>query len=136
MRKKFTDQEKEILLKNKNILNVSDRNIKYSPEFKVKAVKEYYAGNTPQIIFLNAEFDIDLIGRKTPERCLRRWRNTYKKSGELGLLEDQRGKGAGRPKTKELSLEEKVKYLESRNAYLEAENEFLKKLKALERGLI
>jgi len=137
-RKKYTDQEREILLKNKNVLEVGKTNIKYCPKFKLKAVEEYYAGNTPQTIFLNANFDINLIGRENPERCLGRWRSIYKKYGEQGLLEEQRGKGkgGGRPRTRGLSLEEKVKHLESRNAYLEAENDFLKKLKALERGLI
>lgn len=135
-RKKFTEQEKEILLKNKNILDVSETTIKYCPEFKVKAVKEYYAGNSPIMIFLNANFDINLIGRENPEKCVKRWRYIYKEQGEQGLLKDKRGKGAGRPRTKPLSIEEEVKQLKARNAYLEAENDFLKKLKALERGLI
>ena len=54
------------------------------------------------------------------------------------MLSEQRGqgKGGGRPRIKELTPEEKVKYLESRIAYLEAENDFLKKLKALKGGLI
>jgi len=132
-RKKFTEQEKEILLKNENVLDVRETNIKYSPQFKLKAVGEYYQGNSPIKIFLNAKFDVDILGRENPEKCLNRWKKTYKKMGEQGLLEEQRGKskGCGRPRTKELTLEEKVKYLESRNAYLEAENDFLKKLKAL-----
>ncbi len=130
-RKKFTDQEKKLLLKNENVIEVRETNVKYSPKFKLKAVQEYYAGNTPQTIFLNAGFDINLLGKKNPERSISRWRNIYKKLGEQGLLNEQRGqrKGGGRPRTKELSLEEKIKYLE-------AENEFLKKLKALEGGVV
>ncbi len=133
-RKKFTDEEKEILLKNENVLDVSETSIKYSPQFKLKAIEEYYQGNSPIKIFLNAKFDVDIVGRENPERCLNRWKKTYKKLGEQGLLEEQRGqsKGGGRPRTKEFTVEEKVKYLESRNAYLEAENDFLKKLKTLE----
>jgi transposase len=137
-RKKFTDQEKQILLKNENILGISDTNIKYCPKFKTKAVKEYYQGNSPMKIFLNAKIDIDILGRENPERCLSRWKQTYKKLGKKGLLDETRGrgKGGGRPRTRELTLEEKVKFLETRNAYLEAENDFLKKLKALRGGLI
>ena len=133
-RKKFTEQEKEILLENEYVITVSERNIKYNPKFKLRAVQEYYAGDTPLIIFLNAKFNIALIGRETPQRCLKRWKNLYKKLGEKGLLDDKRGKSknGGRPRTKELTLEEEVKTLKSRNAYLEAENDFLKKLKALE----
>ena len=137
-RKKFTDQEKEILLKNENILDVSDTNIKYCPKFKLKAVEEYYQGNSPMKIFLNVKINIDIMGKENPERCLNRWKKAFKKLGEEGLLSEQRGqgKGGGRHRTKEFTIEEKVKYLESRNAYLEAENDFLKKLKALKGGLI
>jgi len=135
-RMKFTDQEKEILLKNENVVDVGETKIKYSAKFKLKAVQEYYAGNTPQTIFLNADFDIDLIGRKNPEKNVKRWRNIYKAQGEQGLLEKRRRKVTGKQRTKPLSLEEEVKQLKAKNVLLEAENNFLKKLKALERGLI
>jgi hypothetical protein len=133
-RKKYTDQEKEILLKNENILDVSDTNVKYYPKFKVKAVEEYNQGNPPIKIFSNAWIDVDILGRENPERCIRRWRNTFNKLGKEGLLNERRGKskGGGRPRTRELTLEE----AKARIAYLEAENEFLKKLEALERGLM
>jgi transposase len=134
-RKKFTDQETEILLKNENILSVSDTNIKYCPEFKLKAIKEYNDGKFPMQIFMDAGINIEIIGSENPGRCVDRWRRTYKTQGEKGILEEQRGK-TGRPRIRELSIEEKLKKAEARITYLEAENDFLKKLKALERGLI
>lgn len=65
---------------------------------------------------------------------MKRWRETYEKYGELGLEGERRGKGStGRPSSKDLSTEEKLKKAEARIKYLEAENEFLKKLDELER---
>lgn len=141
--KKFTDQEKKILLENPNILKVGDSQITYSSEFKLKAIDEYNNGKMPIPIFTDAQINIDILGRKNAQRALERWRSIVKKFGEAGLLEDQRGKSlsgkslnGGRPKTKPLSIEEKIKQLKARNAYLEAENDFLKKLKALKGGMI
>ncbi|RCW48613.1 hypothetical protein [Paenibacillus prosopidis] len=47
---------------------------------------------------------------------------------------NRRGKAStGRPSSKELSTEEKLKRAEAKIKLLEVENEFLKKLEALER---
>lgn len=68
-----------------------------------------------------------------PKRCLERWRKTYA-SGEAGLLEERREKGSsGRPVSRELLAEEKLRLAKARIKLLEAENELLKKLEALER---
>ena len=85
-------------------------------------------------IFLKAGFSIELIGRRTPTESLYRWRETYAKYGEAGLLEERRGTGStGRRSKTETSAEEKLKQAEARIKLLEAENELLKKLEALER---
>jgi transposase len=85
-------------------------------------------------IFLRAGFDVDVIGHDKPKKSLKRWRDAYAARGEAGLLEDQRGKvSTGRKPTGELSTEEKLKRVESRNKLLQAENDFLKKLEALEK---
>lgn len=55
-------------------------------------------------------------------------------SDEAGLLEERRGKGSsGRPVSRELSDQEKLRLAEARIKLLEAENELLKKLEAIER---
>lgn len=134
-RKKFTDQETEILLKNPNILKVGKSNLTYCPEFKLKAIKEYNNGKFPVQIFIDAGINIDILGSENPGRCLNRWRKTYNNQGRASLLDENRGK-TGRPRVRELSTEEQLKRAEARIAYLKVENDFLKKLKALERGLI
>ena len=55
-----------------------------------------------------------MIGKNQPRRCLQRWRETYEKFGEQGLQSERRGKAAsGRPSSKELSVEEKLKKAEA-----------------------
>ncbi len=63
-----------------------------------------------------------------------RWRNTFKTEGLLGL-KDTRKDNSGRPRVKELSLEEKYARLEAQINLVKAENELLKKIRMLERGL-
>ena len=85
-------------------------------------------------IFIEHGFDLDIIGSDKPQQCLKRWRKTYEMHGEEGLRNERRGKGStGRPSSKDLTLEEKLKKAEARIAFLEMENAFLKKLEELER---
>ncbi|MEI4801739.1 HTH domain-containing protein [Bacillus sp. NPDC077411] len=65
------------LEKNENVLKVSERSISYCLDFKIKAVKENQKGKGPNQIFLENGFDLDIIGEKKPNQCLKRWRKTY-----------------------------------------------------------
>ncbi len=130
----FTPMQIRVLESNPNVAQVSEKAITYKPEFKVQAVESYKDGHTPMQIFLEAGFDIAIIGAETPKKGLKRWRRTYDLYGEEGLRMERRGKAStGRPSSKELSIEEKLKRAEAKIKLLEAENEFLKKLEALER---
>ena len=62
----------------------------------------------------------------------KRWRKYYKEDGIVGLS-DTRKLNSGRPRTKELSIEEKYDRLEAKLELLKAENELLKKLDMIER---
>ncbi|MGI2776119.1 IS3 family transposase, partial [Bacillus cytotoxicus] len=91
-------------------------------------------GKGPNQIFLENGFDLEMIGEKKPNQCLKRWRKTYKQFGEEGFYTERRGKGStGCPSSKQLSSADKLKKAEARIAFLEAELEFLKKLDELER---
>lgn len=130
----YTEYQMKELEKNPNVARVSDRSISYHSAFKIKAVKEYHAGKTPSQIFIENGFNLDVIGKDQPKRSLKRWRDTFEKFGEVGFESERRGKGSsGRPASKELSAEEKLKKAEARIKFLEAENDFLKKLEVLER---
>lgn len=134
-KKIFNEFQRNQLENNPNVNHVSDRSISYRPEFKVNAVKENLKGKGPREIFQESGFDIEMIGSDKPNQCLERWRRTYKEFGEEGFFQERRGKGGtgGRPSSKELTADEKLKRAEARIKFLEAENDFLKKLEELER---
>ena len=121
------------LEKNPYILKVSDKQITYQPDFKIKAVKENIQGKSPSEIFLESGFDLDVIGKDIPRKRLYNWRKVYDKSGDIGILSDNRGKSVRSTSSKELSVEEKLKRAEAQIKFLKAENNFLKKLEELER---
>ena len=130
----FSSHEIRQLEANPNVKHVSDKSITYAAKFKIAAVKAYAEGQKPADIFVNAGFDLDMIGHEKPNSSLKRWRNVYEAHGETGLLEERRGKeSTGRKSASELSVEEKLKRAEARIKLLEVENDFLKKLEALER---
>jgi transposase len=130
----FTEQQMKRLEQNPNVQHVTEKGITYSPTFKLAAVQAYLEGQTPMEIFLKAGFDVDAIGHEKPKHSVKRWRHAFAARGEAGLLEERRGKGSpGRPSTRELSAEEKLRRAEARIKLLEAENDFLKKLEAFER---
>lgn len=133
-RMKYNALQIEQLEKNPNVLHVSEYKITYHPDFQVKAVKENLKGKGPAHIFIDNGFDLTLIGKEKPKDNLRRWREMYRRYGEEGFYVERRGKfSTGRPTSKQLSSEEKLKKAETRIKFLEAENEFLKKLEAIER---
>jgi transposase len=124
------------LLNNSNIVKCSEKSITFSKEFKINAVKRYYEEGIPSSrIFIDAGFNLSVIGKKTPKRRLSDWKEIYKIKGENGLLIETRGRGrgGGRPKTKGITPEDRIKRLEAENAYLKAENDFLAKLWAKRR---
>ena len=128
----FSEDQIKELLANPNVFRCSDKFITYTKEFKILAVKKYYKeGYSSRMIFKEAGFNIAMIGKNNPKRCLYRWKKTYKDKGEDGL-EVKRGthnKG-GRPKMKGLTDAEKIKRMEIEIAYLKAENDFFMKLRA------
>jgi transposase-like protein len=129
---KFNEELRLELLNNSNVVKCSNKAITYSKDFKVNAVKLYYEeGLSPSQIFIDAGFDVKVIGTDTPHDRLRDWRKTYNRQGEGGLLSKKRGNG--RPKTKDITPEYRIKRLEAEVAYLKAENDFLAKLRAKRR---
>lgn len=132
----FTQEQQALLSKNPYITKVSNKSITYLEDFKIHAINEYAKGKGPSQIFKEAGIDPKLIGEKNPMRSLARWRTIYFKEGHLGLTGEKRGRsGSARPKTSDMSIQERLIAAEAKIAYLQMENEFLKKLEALERGL-
>lgn len=127
----FTKEEIDGLFNNVNVASCSERYITYTPDFKKRSVVLYEQGRTSTEIFIQAGFDLHLIGKKQPKECLNRWRKIVKRKGIEGLVES--GNKGGRPKTKGVSDADRIEYLETQIAYLKAENAFLAKLRAKRR---
>ena len=125
--RRFNFKEQARLALNPNVLKVSEKSITYKSEFKIRAVQQnLIEDKSPSQIFVEAGFDLEVIGRENPKRCL----------GD-GLKCDRRGKSAtGRPLERELTVEEKLQRAETRIKYLERENELLKKLDRIERSVV
>jgi hypothetical protein len=110
----------------------SSKTITYSKSFKVLAVKQYCEDGLPaKHIFLNAGFDLRVIGGYIQTDCLKRWIKNFKSRGVDGLTKERRGTSpTGRPRIKEMTDAEKITRLEATVAYLRGENDFLIKLRA------
>ena len=129
----FTENQIKGLLNSAHISRCSERSITYTKDFKLLAIKLYGQGLTPAEIFRNAGLALDLVGKKQPKACLKRWLRVFRAKDEEGLS-DRRGKTKGgrkgRPRTKGITEADKIKRLEAEIAYLKLENDFLAKLRA------
>lgn len=120
----FTEEQQQILRNNPYIKRVSEKAITYTIEFKERFLEEYRLGKLPSEILRGMDLDPRILGRSRVNNL------TYRlKVNELRLEghEDTRKSNPGRPVTRNLTAEEKIKRLEHKVAYLNQENEFLKK---------
>lgn len=124
---KLSHKDRDSLLRNPNVLKVTDSNVTYTPEFKYKAVKLRSRGSSPDAIFHEFGIDTSIFGRNYAFKAIERWERQIRLHGDSVLKKERRGiKATGRPARRTFkSLEEEV-------AYLREEVDFLKKLRALE----
>ncbi|MGV2963935.1 IS3 family transposase [Paenibacillus sp. FSL H8-0317] len=134
-KKRFTEEEREQISKNRYVRNVSDKAITYADEFKQLFIDEYMMGKTPREIFETHGFDVTVIGMKRVEQSAGRWKKAYDLGGIIGLS-DSRKEASGRPLHRELSQEEIIAKQEARIHLLESQVELLKKLDTKERLLV
>lgn len=134
-KKTFTEKEQKKLAMNPYVKAVSDKGITYTDEFKRLFISEYEKGKFPREIFEEAGFEVEVIGLRRIDSARKRWCTAHHEKGVLGL-EDTRKHASGRPRERELTLEEKYERLMAQNALLQAENELLKKLDLAERKLM
>jgi transposase len=133
-KKLFTEKEIQILSKNTFVKSVSSKGITYTDEFKELFITQNEQGKTPREIFDECGFDEEVIGIYRIRSSGKRWREAYRKNGVLGLRDTRPG-NTGRPRERELSIEEKYARLEAETNLLKAENELLKKIRFAERGM-
>lgn len=131
----FTEAEISILSQNKNVKNVSSKQITYQDSFKELFINEHNLGKLPRDIFIENGFDPEMLGQNRIDRCSVRWRT---KANRLEGVRDIRKGNSGRTKTieGELSVEEELARLKQQNEYLKQENSFLRELRRLERQVM
>lgn len=112
-----------------DILN-SGKNKYYSPELKLEIINKVIIDGQ-STISTAIEYGLGSTG------ILSNWIRSYKENGYV-IVERKKGRPPTMPKKnivnkdyKDMTPEEKIKYLEDKNLYLEAENEYLKKLRAV-----
>jgi len=126
----FTEEQQAILRQNQHVVKVSKTSITYSEEFKARFYGEYKAGNLPSAILRGMGFDPRVLGKKRIDRFVG---NVRKYEAHNEDFRDRRKDSSGRPRTKDLTSEEKISRLEHQVQYLKQENEFLKKINYLEK---
>ena len=123
--KKFTNEEINLLSKNKYVLRVNQNGITYSNEFKIHFIAEYDKGKTTRVIFEESGFNVDILGEDRIRSAGNRWRTAYKTNGITGLDDTRRTK-SGRPRKRELTKDEVIAKQNAEIEYLRAEIELLK----------
>ena len=68
------------------MLNVSEKAITYTNEFKIHFIAEYTKGKISRIIFEEASFDVEIIGINVSTVLVDRWRKAFNEHGVLGLM--------------------------------------------------
>lgn len=113
---------------NPNVEKVTGSNIRFTEDFKLKAVKLYEAGRSSVDIFTDGGIDLKDFEARYASKSIKRWSEAADKYGAKAINQERRGAAStGRPGSK------KFKSVNEELAYLRAENEFLKKLQALEK---
>lgn len=99
----FTPQQRSKLLANRNVQDASEKTISFIPEFKIKSVRQYLEGISPDQIFKNAGLPLEYFKEGYARNCIKKWVKKFKNEGEDSLRIDERGKGStGRPKEERL----------------------------------
>ncbi len=127
----FTPHQRSCLLANRNVQDITEKNISFRPEFKIKAVKQYFAGKSPDQILSEAGIPLEYFKSEYSRFLLKKWVKKFKEEGEEAFSVESRGRGTtGRPKKErleELTYEELLALVEIQKGALEE----LKKQKAL-----
>jgi hypothetical protein len=129
----FTDEQVIELSKNPNVKHVSNKSITYQESFKEHYLEAYSQGKTSRTIFIEAGFNIEVLGNDRIKSSGKRWRTQSKR---LEGVKDTRKGGSGRPITRDLTKDEIIERQKAQIEYLKQERDFLLELERLERRAI
>ena len=118
---RFTPFQRSKLLANRNVVDVTEKSVQFTSNFKIKAVHQYLDGMGPDEIFESAGIPASFFRARYCGYCLKRWVQKFKVGGDESLKEDNRG-WSGRPVTEkltDLSYEELLALVEIHREALE-----------------
>ena len=119
----FSPQQRSKLLANRNVQDVNEKTISFTPDFKIASVHEYLNGSSPDQIFESAGLPVEYFKQGYCRNCLKKWVKKFRENGEDSLRIDDRGKGStGRPKAErleDLSYDELLALVEIHKGALE-----------------
>lgn len=126
----FTDEQIDLLKDNPYIEKITKKSIKYSLQFKEDFWIRYSQGELPSSIVQSFGIDPKILGKKRMSNLVQRIKM---EADRAEGFEDTRSQNSGRPRTKDLTADEKIAYLEHKVAYQKQEIEFLKKIRLVEK---
>lgn len=107
---KFSKEQRDLLLKNPNVLKVTKSTVEYTPAFKLEAVEAYQSGQSAREIFEDYGINSSFFHKDYCGKSIRRWIYKLQNDGDESFFQEARGaKATGRPKkvnADEMTVEE------------------------------
>lgn len=126
MSRSLTYEQIKVLRQNENVRRCNSKSIRYKKKFKEEAVRLYKEEGLAAVeIFQLAGFDLDVIGKRVPNRLMHQWKIALRPHEQIKRFKPNL--------PDEIKAENNVNRLRARVAYLQAENDFLAKLRARKR---
>ncbi|GEQ48902.1 HTH domain-containing protein [Tetragenococcus koreensis] len=126
----FTEEQIAELNLNPNVQKVSTKAITYTEAFRQWFYQEYQDGKMPSIIFQEAGFDTNVLGKQRIQNFSKRTKNMAQR---LEGFTDLRAQNTGRPRNKEHTTEQELDYLRHKVALQEQQIDALKKTNFINR---
>ena len=115
---------------NPYVISVTPKYVNYSEEFKKLFLKDYNDGMSPIDIFKKYGLDPDTLGEQRRHNFVKRIK---RQSQRLDGFKDMRKVNSGRPRTKDVTPEERIQQLNHKIDILKQENDFLKRVRSINR---
>ena len=127
-RTKFTKEEMDHLRASRHVKKVTEKMVKFTPEFKRYFYQRLTGGKTARQIFLECGIDPEILGEKRIEGFSYSIRKQAKRDEGFEDLRQNNYRHQPQEATEDIPVEKRIRQLEHELAYTQQEVEFLKKL--------
>lgn len=125
-RRTFTREQIKKISRNKNVNRCSTKSVMYTKSFKIKALRQYNEEGLSAVeIFEIAEFDLNIIGIRTPNKLMHQWNTALRPKRKLETPLHK-----AKLIAKRIGSGREIRNLKAKVAYLQGENDFLAQLRA------